>query len=188
MDTKGRLEVVCGPMYSGKSEEVIKRVIRAELSRKRAMLAKHVADDRFGEDLVTSRAGMTHVAKRVAEGYELMFLDDFDVVAIDEAQFFEDSSFVSGINYLISKGVRVIVSGLDLNYRTEPYGFMPDLMAGADQVTKLSAICFVCGADAIFTQKLINGKPAPFESPVFQIDVAGVHAYEARCRNCYESG
>ena len=182
--TTGWIEVVCGCMFSGKSEELIRRVRRAEIARQRTQVFKPAIDTRYGYDTVNSHSG-SHVgatAVRVAADIEAQLDPATEVVAIDEAQFL-DAELVTLCERLANAGKRVILAGLDQDFRGEPFGPMPTLMARAEEVTKLSAICMECGAPATRTQRLINGKPALASDPI--VLVGASEAYQARCRACH---
>lgn len=188
MDTPmqgGWMEVVCGSMFSGKSEELIRRVRRAQFAKQQIIVFKPEIDDRYSEEAVVSHNGTTVIAIPVAHSshIENYVENRYDVIAIDEAQFF-DESIVDVSMALADRGFRVIVAGLDQDFRGEPFGPMPRLMAVAEKVTKLQAVCTVCGAAASRTQRLINGVPAGFDDPV--ILVGASEAYEARCRKHHE--
>jgi len=185
---KGSLEVVCGSMFSGKTEELMYRLRRAEYARKKVITVKHKIDDRKCYSCIVSHNGEKREAMAVTgcrEGLDaLVEVADpsVDVIGIDEIQFFPHEA-IGVIQDWIDRGKRVIVAGLDLDFRGEPFGIVPVLMALADDVSKLRAICMECGDEAIHTQRLINGKPASYDDP--QILVGGEDCYEARCRRCY---
>jgi thymidine kinase len=182
----GWLELVCGSMFSGKTEELLRRVRRAEIARKRILLFKPTIDNRFGLDRVASHDGMAREdAIVVTSPADLIARVEpyTEVVAIDEVQFF-DWSIADVCSQLANRGIRVIVAGLDQDFRGEPFGPMPLLMALAERVDKLHAICVVCGASASRTQRLIDGRPARYDDPI--ILVGGSESYEARCRTCHE--
>ncbi|HNV34966.1 MAG TPA: thymidine kinase [Bacillota bacterium] len=181
----GWLEVICGSMFSGKSEELIRRVKRARIAKQRVIVLKHAIDDRFSSSQVVSHDGDKLEGIPVTNSSDLISKIPLgtQVVAIDEAQFF-DSGLVEVCDTLAHSGVRVIVAGLDTNFRGEPFGPMPMLLALAEDVTKLNAICMKCGAPASRTQRLVNGKPARFDDPVVMIGAS--ESYEARCRKCHE--
>ncbi|HOA15608.1 MAG TPA: thymidine kinase [Bacillota bacterium] len=181
----GWIEVICGSMFSGKSEELIRRVKRARIAKQRVVVLKHSIDDRFSQSEVVSHDGDKLEGMPVANSHDLIgkIPVGTQVVAIDEAQFF-DEGLVGVCDKLASGGVRVIVAGLDTNFRGEPFGPMPALLALAEDVTKLNAICMRCGATASRTQRLVNGKPARFDDPVVMIGAS--ESYEARCRRCHE--
>ncbi len=181
----GRLEVICGSMFSGKTEELIRRVHRAQIARQKVQVFKPSLDDRYTLEQVTSHNGMGLDAIVVHEAEEILRLvePDTEVVAIDEAQFF-GWEIAEVCDTLANRGVRVIVAGLDMDFRGEPFGPMPVLMAQAEKVDKLQAICVVCGQEASRTQRLINGRPAAYDDPV--ILVGAQEVYEARCRACHQ--
>jgi thymidine kinase len=188
MKTKGTIEVITGCMFSGKTEELIREVRRAEFAKKRIMVFDHSLDnERYARGKVNSHSGLqleTFSAANAGEIYRHVIDAQYkvDVVAIDEAQFFEELADVC--ERLAQKGIRVIVVGLNQDFRGEPFEVMAELMARADRVRLLTAICMVCGADATRTQRLIDGKPAPCESP--RIEIGGQDKYQARCRYCHE--
>ncbi len=182
----GWLEVISGVMFAGKSEELIRRVRRAVIAKRKVQVFKSHLDDRYsGVFTVSSHDGTIVEAEPVQSSLEIMerVRADTEVVAVDEAQFL-DHGIVSVANALADRGVRVILAGTDSDFRAEGFGAMPDLMASAEIVDKMHAICVVCGGPATRNQRLINGKPAPYESP--QIMVGGRESYEARCRHCHE--
>jgi len=180
----GKLEVVCGPMFSGKSEELIRRLRRAMIAKQRVIAFKHSLDNRQTVDDIASHDGRKTKAYAIdnIELIEKKITPDIEVVGIDEIQFFP-YNIVTVIHTLVRKGKRVIVSGLDLDFRGLPFGCMPTLMALADSVTKLQAICTTCGKDAHFTQRMVNGKPAKYDDPT--VVVGAQECYQARCRSCY---
>ena len=182
---RGHIELVCGSMFSGKTEELIRRIRRAEIAKQRVQVFSHRLDTRYGESKVASHNGLDWQAIPVQNAAQI--LEKLDpqatVVAIDEAQFF-DWQVAEIANQLADRGVRVIVAGLDTDFRGEPFGPMPLLIAQAEQVDKLSAICVVCGEPASRTQRLINGKPARYDDPVILVGASEV--YEARCRHCHQ--
>jgi len=181
----GGIEVICGSMFSGKSEELIRRVRRAGIARQKVQVFKPALDNRYSSEHVSSHNGLLYKAVPVATVAEIAdrIEPDTDVVAIDEVQFF-DWEIANLCEELADRGVRVIVAGLDLDFRGEPFGPMPLLMAQAEQVDKLNAICVVCGGPASRTQRLINGRPAAYTDPVILVGASEV--YEARCRHCHE--
>ncbi|MEX1020473.1 MAG: thymidine kinase [Litorilinea sp.] len=182
----GWIELVCGSMFSGKTEELLRRVRRAEIARRRVQLFKPSIDIRYGLIRVASHDGRSrNDAVVVQTAVELLhqIRPDTQVVAIDEIQFFDDA-IIDAVMLLAEQGRRVIAAGLDQDFRAEPFGAMPALLAIAEQVTKLSAICVVCGGAASRTQRLINGSPARYDDPI--ILVGGSESYEARCRRCHE--
>ncbi|MGB9776167.1 MAG: thymidine kinase [Anaerolineae bacterium] len=183
--TGGWIEVICGSMFSGKTEELIRRVRRAQIARQRVQVFKHSLDARYAEREVASHNGLQLEAIPVENSARLRALiaPETTVVAIDEGQFF-DEGLVALCEELADRGLRVIVAGLDLDFRGEPFGPMPQLMARAERVDKLQAICVVCGGPASRTQRLINGQPAAYDDPV--ILVGAEEVYQARCRGCHQ--
>ena len=181
----GWIEVVCGSMFSGKTEELIRRVRRAKIARQKVQVFKPAIDTRYNDRDVTSHDGMQIEAVPVADtaGLRAVIEPDTTVVALDEVQFYS-GDIVALCEGLADRGVRVIVAGLDTDFRGEPFGPMPELMARAERVDKLQAICVVCGNPASRTQRLINGLPAAFDDPVILVGASEV--YEARCRRCHE--
>jgi thymidine kinase len=177
----GWIEVICGSMFSGKSEELIRRVKRAEIARQKVQVFKPALDTRYADREVVSHDGNKLSAYTVTRAREIIefLLPDVQVVAIDEAQFFDDE-IVDVCQMLADNGKRVIVAGLDQDFRGEPFGPMPKLLAVAERVDKLQAICMVCGKPASRTQRLINGEPAYYDDPTILIGAEDV--YEARCR------
>jgi thymidine kinase len=182
----GWIELVCGSMFSGKTEELLRRIRRAEIARKKVQLFKPTIDNRYGLVRVASHDGIAREDAVVvcnAEDILRRLEVDTEVVAIDEVQFF-DETIADVCDHLADRGLRVIVAGLDQDFRGEPFGPMPLLLARAERVDKLHAICVACGASASRTQRLIDGRPARYDDPV--ILVGGSESYEARCRNCHE--
>lgn len=182
--TSGWIEVVCGSMFSGKTEELIRLVRRAQIARQKVQVFKPAIDTRYAKREIASHNGMQVEAVPVASTAQLRMLiePDTTVVALDEVQFFDDD-VVNLCNELAEQGIRVIVAGLDMDFRGEPFGPMPALMAQAERVNKLQAICVVCGNPASRTQRLINGQPAVYDDPVILVGASEV--YEARCRSCH---
>ena len=183
--TGGWIEVICGSMFCGKTEELIRRVRRARIARQKVQVFKPAIDTRYTEREVTSHNGMQVEALPVGSVTEIRALiqPETTVVALDEAQFFEDA-VVDLCVELANHGVRVVVAGLDMDFRGEPFGPVPALMARAEQVSKLQAICVECGGPASRTQRLIDGQPAALDDPVILVGASEV--YEARCRGCHE--
>ncbi len=181
----GWIEVIAGVMFSGKSEELIRRVRRAVIARKRVQVFKSHLDDRYNVVTVTTHDGLTVEAYPVSTALDIagQVRSDVSVVAIDEAQFL-DGGIVDVASDLARRGVRVILAGTDTDFRGEPFGAMPQLLAIAEIVDKLHAICVVCGDPACRNQRLLNGRPAPYDSPT--IMVGGSESYEARCRHCHQ--
>jgi thymidine kinase len=181
----GWIEVICGVMFSGKSEELIRRVRRAIIAKKKIQVFKSHLDERYaGIYQVSSHDGRTVNAEPVdtTEQIARLVLPDTQVVAIDEAQFL-DAGIVDLVTSLANRGLRVIVAGTDTDFRGEPFGSMPQLLTVAEVVDKLHAICVVCGNPASRNQRLIAGKPARYDSPT--IMVGSMESYEARCRACH---
>ncbi len=181
----GWIEVICGSMFSGKTEELIRRLIRAEIAKQKVQVFKPALDNRYGLNQVNSHGGKKYEATEVNNAAEIAALieADADVVAIDEVQFL-DWSVAELCERLANEGRRVILAGLDMDFRGEPFGPMPLLMAQAEAVDKLQAICMVCGAPASRTQRLIDGRPANYDDPVIMVGASEV--YEARCRRHHE--
>ncbi|KHO61455.1 thymidine kinase [Thermoanaerobacter sp. YS13] len=181
----GFIEVIVGPMFSGKSEELIRRIKRAQIAKQKVQVFKPAIDDRYSIDKVVSHNGTNINAISIVKASEIIeFLEeDTEVIAIDEIQFF-DHSIVDVVREIADLGKRVICAGLDMDFRGEPFGPTPDIMAIAESVDKLTAICVKCGNPATRTQRLINGKPAKYDDPI--ILVGAQETYEARCRKCHE--
>lgn len=183
----GSLTVIAGSMFSGKTEEMIRRVRRAVYARKHVQIFKHALDTRSEPEEIHSHGGASITAVPVSSGEDLLEWIEAgtDLVAVEEAQFF-DGSVVDALQGLANRGVEVIASGLDLDFRGRPFGPMPALLAVADEVVKLRAICTICGRDASRTQRLVDGEPAPPSAPT--ILVGASECYEARCRHHHETG
>jgi thymidine kinase len=184
--TGGWIEVIAGVMFSGKSEELIRRVRRAMIARKRVQVFKSHLDGRYaGLYAISSHDGRSVEAVPVDSSAQIaQCLDPMaHVIAIDEAQFLDDS-IVDLTTSLAARGRRVILAGTDTDFRGEPFGPMPQLMAIAEVVDKLHAICVLCGSPASRNQRLVEGRPARYDSPVIQ--VGGTDSYEARCRACHQ--
>ena len=183
--THGSIEVICGSMFSGKTDELIRRLVRATIARQRVQVFKPAIDVRYAVEKVTSHAGSHYDAIPVQKAAEIRekLEPDTTVVGIDEAQFF-DPEILQVAEELASRGIRVLVAGLDTDFRGEPFGPMPVLMSMAEHVDKLHAICMVCGDEASRTQRLVNGKPARYDDPV--VIVGASEMYEARCREHHE--
>lgn len=176
----GSIEVITGSMFSGKTEELIRRLRRARIARQTVQVFKPAIDNRYLLEKVTSHAGIEFEATPVAHASQIPLLikPETTVVALDEAQFFE-ANVIEICQALAAHGIRVMVAGLDQDFRGEPFGPMPQLLAIAEHVDKLHAICAVCGGEASRTQRLINGQPAHYAEPV--IVVGASELYEARC-------
>jgi thymidine kinase len=180
----GSIEVVCGPMFCGKSEELIRRLRRAAIARLAVVCVKPAIDVRHSADNVVSHAGARLAARAIADPRELLELrGEADVIGVDEVQFF-DGRIVAVCEELAASGINVICAGLDRDYRGLPFGPMAELLCRADKVTKLQAVCVRCGNDATLSQRLVNGEPAPFDDAT--VVVGGAERYEARCRACFE--
>jgi thymidine kinase len=175
----GRLEVVTGGMFSGKSEELVRRLRRALIARQKIQVFKPLLDSRHAPEVLVTRDNRTVDACTVADAAELLrrVESDVEVIGIDEAQFF-DEDLVGVVSQLADRGVRVIVAGLDQDYRRQPFGPMPEILALAEFVDKVHAVCVRCGGLAHYSQRIAGGQE--------QVQVGDKEAYEARCRNCYE--
>lgn len=178
-------EIITGPMSCGKTEELLRRIRRCIIAKKKVIVISPDVDTRAKGDYIESRNGLWLDAVKVKHSIEIMrFVKDAEVVAIDELQFF-DSNIVKVITQLMSEGKKVIGTGLELDFKAEPFGSMPELMCIATKVDKLHAVCMKCGCDhATRTQRLIDGHPADKNSPLIMI--GGDETYEARCIKCYE--
>jgi thymidine kinase len=182
----GWLEVICGPMFSGKSEEMIRRLRRAEIAGQRVVIFKPRIDDRYDATHVVSHAGARMQAVPVSAVAEISaHAQGFDVVGIDEAQFLGEAVVTTALE-LADRGVRVVVAGLDQDFRRLPFGPMPALLTHAEFVDKLQAVCHRCGGPATTTQRLVDGQPAPYSGET--VVVGAAEQYEARCRACHEAG
>jgi thymidine kinase len=181
----GSLEVIVGSMFSGKSEELIRRAKRSVIARRPVQVFKPAVDDRFGLEIVRSHDGGSFVAIPVRTSADLRSRIGADtaVVAIDEVQFF-DAGIVDVCRQLVADGRRVVCAGLDLDFRGEPFGPVPALLALAERVDKLQAICVRCGEPGTRTQRIVDGVPADYDEPI--IVIGAQEAYEARCRSHHE--
>jgi len=177
----GTIEVICGSMFSGKTDELLRRLRRAVIARKKVQVFKPAIDVRFAVEKVTSHAGGEFDALPVEKAAQIpdLIQPETEVVAVDEAQFF-DADILEVTRQLAGRGLRLIVAGLDTDFRAEPFGPMPALMAEAERVDKLQAICMICGEPASRTQRLVNGQPARYADPI--VIVGASEMYEARCR------
>jgi thymidine kinase len=181
----GWIEIISGVMFSGKSEELLRRVRRSVIARKRVQIFKSHLDDRYaGVRRISTHDGLEVDAVPVDSAAEILrrVRPDTQMVAIDEAQFL-DEGIVEVAGALARRGMRVVLAGTDTDFRGEPFGAMPQLMAVAEIVDKLHAICVLCGDPACRNQRLVDGKPARYDSPT--ILVGGSESYEARCRHCH---
>lgn len=182
---EGWIEVISGCMFAGKTEELIRRINVLSYAKKNIRVFKPKIDNRYSETEIVSHSGKKIPCDVIESPKDILKLvqRDDDVIAIDEAQFF-DHSLIDVCDYLADSGKRVMLAGLDTDFRGEPFGIMPQLLTKAEFVTKLTAVCAKCGAPATRTQRLINGKPAQFDDPI--ILVGEKESYEPRCRHCHE--
>lgn len=181
-----KFELITGPMSCGKTEELLRRIKRAEIANKKLKVFSPSIDIRIHGDIISSRNGLYKKAIKVSSSQEILVKveEEDEVIGIDELQFF-DNEILNVIKLLIKNGKKVIGTGLDLDFKAEPFGLMPLLLCHADRIDKLTAICMKCGSEyGNRTQRLINGQPADINSPL--IMVGGNEAYEARCAECYE--
>ncbi len=185
----GRIEIICGCMYSGKTEELIRRLNHVKIARQQLVAFTPRRDTRYKIGNLVSHNGLSVAAYPIDSVREMAehLRDDIQVVALDELHFLDDTpdEVLHAMQNLADRGHRVIIAGLDQDYRAAPFPAMARLMAVAEQVDKLFAICVRCGAYATRSQRLIDGQPAPADAPT--IVVGGLDLYEARCRNCYEA-
>ena len=181
----GWIEVICGPMFAGKSEELIRRIKRLEYAKKKVIVFKPLIDNRYSEDEVVSHNKRKTKCYNLASSKDVYkyITDDTYAVAFDEVQFM-DEGIINVCQELADKGIRVICAGLDNDFKGEPFSIMPQLLCLAEYVTKLTAICNVCGCNATRTQRIVNGIPASYDDPI--IIVGASEAYEPRCRHCHE--
>lgn len=181
----GSIEIICGSMFCGKTEELIRRLRRAVIARQNVQVFKPIIDNRYLVSKVASHNGEAFEALPVNTALDIKkaLKKDTTVVGIDEAQFFEED-IIEIVKEFANNGIRVLIAGLDTDFRGEPFGVMPVLMAIGERVDKLHAICMVCGGLASCTQRLVNGKPAHYDDPV--IIVGAAEMYEARCRQHHE--
>lgn len=181
----GWIEVITGPMFAGKTEELLRRVKRLEYAKKNIVVFKPLIDDRYAENEVVSHNKNRTRSVNISVAREIFdyVTKETEVVAIDEVQFLDEEA-VKIIEFLAANGKRVIVSGLDKEFRGEPFSFMPKLLAIAEYVTKLTAICVKCGSPATRTQRIVNGKPAKYNDPI--VLIGAEESYEARCRSCHK--
>ena len=174
----GWIEVIVGSMFSGKSEELIRRLRRAQIARQKVQVFKPKIDDRYSIEQIASHSGMTHISKPVMTAFEMMsqIKDDTQVVGIDEGQFF-DMEIVGAVNELAGNGKRVIIAGLDQDYLGRPFEPMPQLLSIAEFITKTHAICVKCGETANYSQRTVESES--------RVEVGASDKYEARCRQCF---
>lgn len=182
---EGWIEVISGCMFAGKTEELIRRINVLSYAKKNIIVFKPKIDNRYSDSEIVSHSGAKVPCLVVEKAQDILkkIEADTEVVAIDEVQFF-DKDIVEVCEYLADKGIRVMVAGLDKDFRGESFGVMPDLLTRAEFVTKLTAVCAKCGAPATRTQRLVNGKPAGFEDPI--VMVGADESYEPRCRHCHQ--
>lgn len=182
---KGWIEVITGPMFAGKSEELIRRIKRLEYAHKKTLVFKPKIDNRYSENEIVSHSKIKTRSINIETAQDILkYVDrDTEAVVIDEVQFL-DHEIVHVVEDLANRGIRVIVAGLDRDFRGEPFQNMPELLALAEDVTKLTAICMRCGAPATRTQRLVNGEPASYDDPI--IIVGASESYEPRCHHCHE--
>ena len=180
----GWIEVICGPMFAGKTEELIRRVIRMDYAKKKYIIFKPTIDNRYSVSEVVSHNKRKVNAVCITSSNEIdkYLTDDYEAVIIDEVQFFDDK-VVEKAHELAERGLRVIVGGLDTDFRGVPFDNVAQLLARAEKITKLTAICVCCGEEATKTQRIINGMPARFDDPI--ILVGEKESYESRCRKCH---
>ena len=176
---RGRIEVICGSMFSGKTEELIRRLRRAQFARQKVEIFKPAIDTRYSDEEVVSHDHTSLLSTPVeSSGSILLLTSDTDVVGIDEAQFF-DHGIVDVCNELANRGIRVIIAGLDMDFKGQPFGPMPALMAVADDVLKVHAICVKCGALAYVSHRIVEGEK--------RVLLGETREYEPLCRCCYEN-
>jgi thymidine kinase len=182
---QGWLEVIVGCMFAGKTEELIRRIKVLQFAKKNIVVIKPSIDNRYSGDEIASHSGYRVKGVNASSAKDILNLinKDTEVVAIDEAQFF-DKDLVKIVESLADRGIRVMVAGLDRDFRGEPFGVIPELLTRAEFITKLSAVCSSCGNPATRTQRLVNGKPASYNDPIVLVGAA--EAYEPRCRHCHD--
>lgn len=181
----GYLEVITGCMFAGKTEELIRRINTLEYAKKKVLVFKPRIDNRYSNEKIVSHAGLSTESILIDKAVDILTFvkEDTDVVAIDEVQFLDDDILLV-CDELAGRGLRVMVAGLDMDFRGEPFGVMPKLLTTAEFVTKLTAVCTVCGAPATRTQRLVNHQPAAYNEPTIMVGAA--ERYEARCRHHHE--
>lgn len=181
----GWIEVICGPMFAGKSEELLRRINRLKYAKKTFLVFKPTIDDRYSKDEVVSHDKKSYKSHPISKSVDILkyVTHDLEVVCIDEVSFF-DEDIITVIETLANRGIRVICAGLDTDFRGEPFPITANLLARAEEVTKLTAICVKCGHEATRTQRLVDGKPASSDGPIVLIGAA--ESYEPRCRHCHE--
>lgn len=181
---EGFVEVISGCMFAGKTEELLRRLRVLSFGKQRIQLFKPLIDDRFDAKMVVSHAGSKQESIQIKDAKDILsYIDETsEIVAIDEVQFF-DKDIVMIVDELANKGIRVMVAGLDLDFRGEPFGVMPQLITQAEFVVKLTAICTKCGAPGTRSQRIINGEPADYYDPIIMVGAS--ESYEAVCRHCH---
>lgn len=182
----GWIECICGSMFSGKSEELLRRIKRGVIAKQKVLLFKPSIDNRYEENMVSTHNGNSYESVNIDKAeqiYNYIIDKKYDIIGIDEIQFF-DEKIVEVINKLADDGIRVIVAGLDMDFKAEPFHPMPEIMAVSEMVTKLHAVCNKCGKEASRSQRLIDGEPARYDDPIVVIGAS--ESYEARCRHCHE--
>ena len=182
----GWIECICGSMFSGKSEELLRRIKRGVIAKQKVLLFKPSIDNRYEENMVSTHNGNSYESVNIDKAdqiYDYIIDKKDDLIGIDEVQFF-DEKIVEVINKLADDGIRVIVAGLDMDFKAEPFHPMPEIMAVSEMVTKLHAVCNKCGKEASRSQRLIDGEPARYDDPIVVIGAS--ESYEARCRHCHE--
>ncbi|EGF87300.1 thymidine kinase [Gemella haemolysans] len=182
----GWIECICGSMFSGKSEELLRRIKRGVIAKQKILLFKPSIDNRYEENMVSTHNGNSYESVNIDKAeqiYDYIIDKKYDIIGIDEVQFF-DEKIVEVINKLADDGIRVIVAGLDMDFKAEPFHPMPEIMAVSEMVTKLHAVCNKCGKEASRSQRLIDGEPARYDDPIVVIGAS--ESYEARCRHCHE--
>ncbi|MGP1513313.1 thymidine kinase [Gemella taiwanensis] len=182
----GWIECICGSMFSGKSEELLRRIKRGVIAKQKVLLFKPSIDNRYEENMVSTHNGNSYESVNIDKAeqiYNYIIDKKYDIIGIDEVQFF-DEKIVEVINKLADDGIRVIVAGLDMDFKAEPFHPMPEIMAVSEMVTKLHAVCNKCGKEASRSQRLIDGEPARYDDPIVVIGAS--ESYEARCRHCHE--
>ncbi|MDY4183470.1 MAG: thymidine kinase [Candidatus Onthovivens sp.] len=180
----GNIEVITGPMFAGKSEELLRRINRLKYAKKKFLVFKPKIDNRYSDDEVVSHQKRAYKCISISSAHEIYsyLTESLDCVCIDEVQFFDDE-IIDIAEYLANKGIRVIVAGLDTDFRGEPFKITANLLARSEDVTKLTAICVKCGKEATRTQRLVNGEPASINDPI--VLVGANESYEPRCRKCH---
>lgn len=184
MEKMGQIEVICGPMFAGKTEELIRRANRLEYAKKKYLVFKPTIDDRYSTTEIVSHSKYRKNSISIKSSQEILSYinDEIKAVIIDEVQFF-DENIVNVAEWLADKGLRVICGGLDCDFKGTPFPVVANLLARAENVTKLNAICNVCGNPATRTQRIVNGQPAYEDDPI--VLVGATEAYEPRCRCCH---